>query len=96
MRKLVIVAGAVMAIGGGAASTALGAPNPAPGGTGQPGAFVGTACGTGNATSQPKGFSTGGFAHAGTVYANGPAVGDPAHAVSEYDIACYQQTQNGH
>jgi hypothetical protein len=92
MRKLVIAAGAVMAISGAAASAAGAAPNPA--GTGQPGAFFGTSCGSGTAITQPKGFTTGGFATAGGVYANPGTTSGAANAVSEYDIACYQLTTN--
>ncbi len=67
-----------------------------PQGTGQPGAPNET-CGQGNATTQPNGFLTSGFAHAGSVYAgsNGTPSQQNAqgsHAVSQYDVACYQQT----
>lgn len=69
-----------------------------PQGTGQPGA-PNVSCGSGNATSQPPGFSTSGFANAETHYAGSP--GTPSalhahsvHAIAQYDIACYQQTQN--
>lgn len=61
-----------------------------PAGTGQPGA----SCGSANALTQPKGFSTGGFANAETRYAG--SAGTPSlangnsHAVSQYDVACYQ------
>ena len=41
----------------------------------------------------PPGFSSGGFAHAQTVYAGAPgtpsAANGNSHAVSQYDIACF-------
>ena len=71
---------------------ALVAPNPA--GTGQPGAE----CGADGATMEPPGFLTAGFAHAETVYAGSdgtPSLANgSSHAVSQYDIACYQVTSN--
>ena len=61
-----------------------------PSGTGQPGA----SCGSANASTEPNGFGTGGFAHAGTVYAGSDGTPSQAngnsHAVSQYDVACYQ------
>ncbi len=45
------------------------------------------------------GFMTDGFAHAETVYAGNGKSADHAHsdhAVSQYDVACYQQASNGH
>jgi hypothetical protein len=74
------------------AAPALAAPNPA--GTGQPGAE----CGAAGATMEPHGFTTAGFAHAETAYAGSEgtpsAANGSAHAVSQYDIACYQVTSN--
>jgi len=74
------------------AAPALAAPNPA--GTGQPGAE----CGEEGATMEPAGFMTTGFAHAETVYAGSEgtpsAANGSVHAVSQYDIACYQVTSN--
>jgi hypothetical protein len=71
---------------------------PSPNGPGQPGA-PGVQCGVGDVTAQPNGFGTDGFANAGSHYAGSP--GTPSalhaqsdHAVSQYDIACYQQTVN--
>jgi hypothetical protein len=63
-----------------------------PSGSGQPSA----SCGSSNATMMPNGFTTAGFANAGTHYAGSPgtpsaANGNP-HAVSQYDVACYQVT----
>jgi len=61
-----------------------------PAGTGQPGA----SCGSANALTEPKGFGTAGFAHAETVYAGSDGTPSQAngnsHAVSQYDVACYQ------
>ncbi len=73
--------------------TAFAASNPS--GTGQPGA----SCGSENATIAPKGFSTNGFSHAETVYAGSDGTASQQHAqsanaVSQYDVACYQQTAN--
>ena len=70
------------------AVTLRAAQNPA--GTGQPGAE----CGDEDALIEPNGFSSGGFAIAETKYAGSP--GTPSlengnsHAVSQYDVACYQ------
>ena len=98
--RVLIASSTALAIAAGATSGAMAASNPA--GTGQPGTASanGAACGSAGSTSAPKGFSSPGFAHAGTVYAGSPGTpsaehGSP-HAISEYDVACYQQTQNGH
>jgi hypothetical protein len=82
----------LLAIAPGAAATA--ARNPS--GSGQPGAE----CGEENATSEPTGFLTAGFANAESHYAGSDGthslVSGNAHAVSQYDIACYQITSSGH
>ncbi len=75
------------------ASVAAAAPNPS--GTGQPGAE----CGSPNATVMPKGFTMPGFLHAETVYAGSPGSASAlhatsTHAVSQYDVACFQLTSN--
>jgi hypothetical protein len=61
-----------------------------PAGTGQPGA----SCGSANALTQPNGFGTTGFANAETRYAGSDGTPSLAHgnshAVSQYDVACYQ------
>ncbi len=75
-----------------------------PNGPGQPGA-PGTTCGSSNATQTPGNavnasgsvFNPNG--QAGMVYAGNPGTASAAnansvHAVSQYDIACFQQTQN--
>jgi hypothetical protein len=97
MRRFVISVTTVVAIAAGTASGALADRNPA--GTGQPGTANpnGVACGDPGATSMPPGFSSPGFANASQHYAGSPlnpnASGN-SHAVAEYDIACYQHTQN--
>ncbi len=68
---------------------------PSPNGLGQPS----LECGAPGATNQPPGFSTSGFEHAETIYAgsDGSASLENAnseHAVSQYDVACFQVTQN--
>jgi hypothetical protein len=61
---------------------------------GQPGAE----CGDDNATMEPAGFSSGGFANAETHYAGSDGthslVSGNDHAVSQYDVACLQVTQH--
>jgi hypothetical protein len=56
--------------------------------TGQPGASCQLE------TTSPNGFNSGGFALAVTVYAGSPGTPSLAngnsHAVSQYDVACYQ------
>ena len=71
-----------------------------PAGTGQPGTANpnGVACSGTGATLQPNGLGTGGFANAATNYAGSARTGSlnsgNSHAISEYDIACYQFTQS--
>jgi hypothetical protein len=84
MRKFTIAAIVSVAMAGFGAAGATAAPNPS--GTGQPGAE----CGQPGATSEPAGFSTTGFANAETHYANKQGT----HAVSQYDVACFQVTSN--
>jgi hypothetical protein len=87
--KLLVALASLMAAVFGLSLTALAAPNPS--GTGQPGA----SCGAANALVEPNGFSTSGFAQAGTVYAGSAGSASLVHsnsskAVSQYDVACYQ------
>lgn len=91
MRKVAVVLASALAISGFAASAATAARNPA--GTGEPGtAFNGVSCPT--TITSPNGFNSGGFANATSHYANpGTTPGNNPHAVSEYDIACYQTSQ---
>lgn len=88
---LALAAGALLALT--VAGGALGARNPS--GTGQPGAE----CGAPGATSEPPGFSSRGFANAETHYAGSDGTASlahahSAHAVSQYDVACFQHTSN--
>jgi hypothetical protein len=67
-----------------------------PSGTGQPG----VECGDVGAEVMPNGFTTDGFAHAETVYAGSDGSASLAHAnsdhaVSQYDVACFQKTSSG-
>ena len=65
-----------------------------PSGTGQPS----QSCGSATAQQEPNGFGTGGFSHAEAVYAGSDGTPSQAngnsHAVSQYDVACYQQSNN--
>ncbi len=62
-----------------------------PAGTGQPGQSCQAE------PMMPAGFGTNGFTHATTVYAGSPGTPSLAngnsHAVSQYDVACYQVSQ---
>jgi len=96
MKKIIAstAIGAVMTLA--LSGSAFAAANPQ--GTGQPGA-PNESCGSGNATTQTNGFQTNGFAHAETVYAGSDGTpsqqnAQSTHAISQYDIACYQQTTN--
>jgi len=75
--------------------------------TGQPGASAGVACGTAPATNTPGGSSSSPGApfnealpgQADTVYAGNPGTASLANAnstaaVSQYDVACLQVSQN--
>src|SRR5881296_2374659 len=93
MRRVIVgtAAGLVLALG--ISGAALAASNPS--GTGQPGAE----CGSPGATSEPHGFTTSGFANAESHYAGSDgtpsqAHANSSHAVSQYDVACYQVTSN--
>lgn len=68
---------------------------PSPNGPGQPR----LECGATGATNSPSGFLTSGFGHAETVYAGSDGSAslkhaNSEHAVSQYDAACFQVTQN--
>jgi hypothetical protein len=67
-----------------------------PPGTGQPG----LECGDEDATSEPPGFASDGFAVAEEHYAGSDGTPSLAHgsdhAVSQYDVACFQFTSAGH
>ena len=61
-----------------------------PAGTGQPS----QSCGSPTAAKEPNGFGTGGFSNAEAHYAGSDGTPSQAngnsHAVSQYDVACYQ------
>jgi hypothetical protein len=102
MRKsfaLALAVGAVSLFG-----TAVASADPSPNGPGQPGA-PGTTCGNANTSSTPGNAANAGGSPfnpngtAGTVYAGNPGTAssehaNSTHAVSQYDIACFQVTQN--
>jgi hypothetical protein len=91
LRRFTMAVASASLLAGLAAGTVLGG-NPA--GTGQPGAE----CGADGATREPPGFLTAGFANAETHYAGSEGTPSLAHgsshAVSQYDVACYQLTQH--
>ncbi|WP_194458494.1 adenylate cyclase [Bradyrhizobium sp. CCBAU 53421] len=78
-------------------------------GKGQPGSNNGVACNTGSVGGGPGGSANGGGSPFnptpttpnGIVYAGNPGnptaqpggVGNPDHAVSQYDVACFQASQ---
>jgi hypothetical protein len=79
------------------ASAANAAANPS--GTGQPSASCQDFQATPSSPLLVNGFNTAGFAHAETVYAGSDGTASLAHsqsgkAVSQYDVACYQQSQH--
>jgi hypothetical protein len=92
-KKLAVVLAAtvVLALSGGPAAFAANPP-----GTGQPR----QECGEPGASVEPGGFSSGGFANAEGHYAGSDgtpslAHANSSHAVSQYDVACYQVTNKG-
>ena len=93
MRRLILIALAALVVAAFGAAPAGAARNPS--GTGQPGAE----CGDPNASVEPAGFSTSGFANAEAHYAGSDGTPSAAnakspHAVSQYDVACFQVTSN--
>jgi hypothetical protein len=92
MGRVAITFAAALALGGSAAPAAMAAQNPA--GTGQPGTATPNGVSCPSTITSPSGFNSPGFANATTHYANpGTTPGGNVHAVSEYDIACYQTSQ---
>jgi hypothetical protein len=92
LRKIIlgaVLAGALAL----APQAAFAAANPS--GSGQPGAE----CGDEGATTEPAGFMTGGFETAEARYAGSDGTASLAsgneHAVSQYDVACFQVTSSG-
>ncbi len=82
--------------------------NPSPNGPGQPGAIAdgqpgapGTTCGSPGAENSPPGQLKYAFLNIATAhYAGSPDTpslehANSPHAISQYDIACYQVTQHG-
>jgi hypothetical protein len=96
MRRFAVAAILCLALAGFASAGAAAAPNPS--GTGQPG----VECGDEGATLEPAGgvaFSTGGFENAEANYAGSDgtpslANANSSHAVSQYDVACFQVTSS--
>ncbi len=74
--------------------------NPSPNGPGQPGA-PGTTCGSPGAENSPPGLLTDAFLNIASLrYAGSPDTpslehANSIHAISQYDIACFQVTQHG-
>ena len=89
-RKLTALLAALsLAIAVSAPAGALAAPNPS--GHGQPNASCE------ETSSAPLGFSSGGFANAEQHYAGngaGSLHANSSHAVSQYDVACFQVSQH--
>jgi hypothetical protein len=92
MRKAIVAAVCVAALFA-LPGTAFAMSNPA--GTGQPGASC-----EDPGMSMPAGFTTSGFANAAAQYAGSDGTGSlnsgNTHAVSQYDVACFQITSSGH
>lgn len=92
-KRLAVVLAATLVLALSGAPAAFAAPNPS--GTGQPGAE----CGPEGSPVEPPGFLTGGFANAEVHYAGSEGTPSAAHgsshAVSQYDVACYQLTSKG-
>jgi hypothetical protein len=91
MRRMLMALTCGALLAGASLTPALAASNPS--GTGQPN----TSCENPGFVMTP-GFTTAGFAHAQTVYAGSEGTPSAAngnvHAVSQYDVACFQQTMN--
>ena len=90
-RLIAITSGLVLAVALIAGPVAAGNPS----GSGQPGAE----CGADGATVEPNGFLRPGFANAEAHYAGSDGTASLAHAasshaVSQYDVACFQVTQH--
>ena len=100
--SILVLSGLVLAAALSTTGTAFATPSPT-GSPGQPGA-PGTTCGSPGATQTPPSASARGSPFnpdgvAGTVYAGNPntaslAHANSLHAVSQYDIACFQLTQH--
>lgn len=92
MRKVLLGTAVAFVLLVAPATMAAAAPNPA--GTGQPGASC-----EDPGMSEPAGFMTDGFANAAAHYAGSDGTASlhsgNTHAVSQYDVACYQITSAG-
>ena len=86
MRRFIVAAIASLIVAAFVAGPAAAAPNPSM--KGQPN----VECGDPGATMGPPGFDSDGFAKAETHYADGS--NGNSHAVSQYDVACYQFTSS--
>jgi hypothetical protein len=90
MRRFLVTAGTVLALGGVSATGALAAD---PGTQGQPSQSCQSVFPSGTFT--PNGFNTAGFNHATTVYAGSqPQNSNNPNSVSQYDVACFQTSQH--
>jgi hypothetical protein len=91
MRRMFIALTCGALLAGASLTPAYAASNPS--GSGQPN----TSC-ENPGFVEPHGFTTAGFAHAQLVYAGSEGTPSAAngnfHAVSQYDVACFQQTMN--
>ena len=89
MRKVIVGAATVLALSVLPLVAASAAPNPS--GTGQPGASC-----EDPGSQEPAGFMTGGFENAEAHYAGSDGTASLNsgnwHAVSQYDVACFQIT----
>lgn len=101
-RRSLVAGLAVLGLGVSTAGTAFATPSP--NGPGQPGA-PNTTCGSQNTMTTPGGSANAagsafnGTGTAGTVYAGNPETASSVnanspHAVSQYDIACFQVSQS--
>ena len=98
-RKHLAVGATILGLSLGVAGTAVADPNPS--GTGQPGAPTNT-CGPSNPVTPGQSASANGSpfnpsGQAGNVYAGNPGTASAAnsnssHAVSQYDVACVQNS----
>ena len=92
MRRFLVTAGTVLALGGLSAPGAFAAST---GNTGQPNQSCQSVFPSGPLS--PPGFNTGGFSKAESVYAattgSHSAVANNSHTVSQYDVACFEVSQ---
>jgi hypothetical protein len=97
MRRFAVTVASVVALAGFGVSGAMASPPANPGnsaGTGQPGTANPNGVSCPSTITTPQGFNSPGFANAEQHYANpGTTPSNNPHAVSEYDIACYQTGQ---